>query len=490
MSDAVVGIDLGTSSVKVVALGLDGALLASAQVRYPVDRPRPGWAEQEPQRWWAATCEAIAAARSQSSFTPIALGLSGQMHGLVAVDGAGRPVRPAIIWSDTRSGAQVRDWTTRLSSPVVEETTGMPISTGMLAVSLSWVRDEEPELSDKIASVFSAKDYLRFRLTGEIATEPTDAAGGLLYDIHRGVPAMALGASVGLDAGLLAPVQPSLTAVGTVTADAARETGLPIGLPVAAGGGDQAMGALALGLSDPRRAAVAISSGGTVFKRTAEPLDAQLGLHVMPSAHPAQWMAMGVVLAAGLSIDWLASRLLGSEASPAFVTELMASAAAVGVGAGGLLASPHLGGTRTPVVDGTARAAFFGLGFEHDRAHMAKALVEGVCISLNDALVSMADAGQPPEELVVSGGGARFDAWRTTLADVTGLPVHVSSDLEHSALGAALAGAHAVGAEVGFEAERRVALTVEPDPHAHDAYQEIAERLRRVTAAANEELSR
>lgn len=488
MARTLVGIDLGTSSVKVVVLTLDGSVLATSQVRYPVSRPRSGWAEQDPERWWTATCRALADAQVDRAEVA-AVGLSGQMHGLVAVDDHGVPVRPAIIWSDARSSAQVETWTRLLTPAAVEATTGMPIASGMLGLSLTWVRDAEPDVYDRIATVLSPKDYIRYRLTGVLATEPTDAAGGLLYDIRSQAHASHIIDALGLRHDLLAPVVGSLDIAGEVTADAAG-TGLPVGTPVAAGGGDQAMAALALGLTDSRRAAVAISSGGTAFRRTDGPLDPHLGLHVLPSAVPGQWMAMGVVLAAGLAIDWLAGPARRREPTPERIADLMAGAATAGIGARGVLASPHLGGTRTPVADDRVRAALFGLGFEHDDTHIARAIVEGVCISLVDALTAMDHTAQPVREIVLSGGGARFEVWRRTLADVAGLPVHVSADLEHSALGAALAAAHAVGVDVDFTPDARIASIVAPDLEAHRAYRDVAERLRRVTRATDDELRR
>lgn len=478
MTPLTIGIDLGTSSVKVVALGLDGQVRATAQVRYGVDRPRPSWAEQDPRVWWAATCEALRALRTEDASPVVAVGLSGQMHGLVAVDRAGEPVRPAIIWSDARSHAQVERWTHLLTPARVGAATGMPIATGMLGVSLSWVRENEPAVYDRIHRVFSPKDWIRARLTGLIATDPTDAAAGLLYDIRAGQPATLLAAGVDLDADLLAEVLPTLSIAGRITPVAADQSGLPVDVPVAVGGGDQAMAALALGLHDATRAAVALSSGGTAFQRTPGPLASDRGLHVMPFARPGEWMAMGVVLAAGLGVDWLLGRVAGGDTSPERIAAVMSDAADVVAGARGLVVVPHLGGTRTPVVDAAARARITGLGFEHDLAHIVRGFVEGVCVWLGDAVDELGAAGSPASEIVISGGGARFDVWRRTLADATGLPVHVSSDVEHSAIGAALAGAEAAGIEIDFDARARVSLVIEPDAAVRPVYRELSQRVR------------
>jgi xylulokinase len=290
--------------------------------------------------------------------------------------------------------------------------------------------------------------------------------------------------AVGHPVRLMPDAGPSLGLAGQVTPEAAQQTGIPAGVPVAYGGGDQAMAALALGLTDRSLAAVAISSGGTIFKCTSAPLGPEHGLHVMPYVRPHEWMAMGVVLAGGLAIDWLAGRLLGEEPTSKRISALMSEANSVPKGAEGLIASPHLGGTRTPVVEEGARAHLSGLGFQHGQAHVARALVEGVCVALCACLARMQFAGDPAQALIVSGGGARFPLWRQTLADVSGLPVRVSSDLEHPALGAALAGAAAVNEPVAFAPATRIAMTIEPDPAAGDIYADVAERLTRLEAAA------
>ncbi|MBK0418840.1 xylulokinase [Leucobacter sp. CSA1] len=478
------GVDLGTSSVKAVLLDALGRTVADAQVRYGVSRPRPSWAEQDPEAWWRACCEAIRAVLGAGAFDVRAVGLSGQMHGLVLVDAAGAPLRPAIIWSDARSGAQVREWDRVVGGDAVEAITGMPVATGMLGVSLSWVRENEPETYLAARYAVLPKDYVRFRLIGEIATEATDAAGSLLYAVREREPALGIAAALGLDAALLPPIGQSLSTAGAVTAEAGEATGLAPGTPVAFGGGDQQMAALALGLEDAGSAAAAISSGGTVVRRTPAPLEPASGVHVMPAARPEQWFAMGVVLAAGLAVDWVVTGLLGRPtASPAAIERIMAEAAGVPRGADGLMASPHLGGTRTPVVDARARAHLFGLGYQHSGAHAARAVVEGVCLSLAGSLARMSTAGEPVRRLVMTGGGARFPLWRQTLADAAGLPVLVSSDLEHAAMGAAMAGAAAVGEEIAFDPAERIRMTVEPDPAGVELYRERAGTLAALEAA-------
>jgi len=480
MREAFLGIDLGTSSVKAVLVDGLGAEIAVAQEPYGIDRSVPLRAEQDPEQWWRAASAVVQRTLRSVDVRVMSVGLSGQMHGLVMLDEDDAPTRPAIIWSDSRAGDQLAKWSTALSPARVEQITGFPISLGMMGLSLTWVKDHEPAVYARTRTVMSPKDYLRLRLTGVRATEPTDAGGTLLYDIRQGAMSQEILSAVGLREDLFAPVVPTLSISGEVTASSADSTGLTKGTPIAAGGGDQAMAALALGLDDTTRAAVALSSGGTVFKRTAHPLDHSRGLHVLPDAVEGKWLAMGVVLSAGLGVNWVADRLLGKGASPQAVTELLTAADGVEAGSEGLLFSPHLGGVRTPKVDSEMRGAIVGLGFRHGSAHVARAMVEGVCIGLRHSLESMSDADVPVRELIVSGGLARFGVWRQTLADATGLPVHVSSDLEHSALGAAYAGAQAVGRPLGVDFSTRVSSTHEPNPRSETVYSELSNELRSV----------
>jgi xylulokinase len=481
--EAFVGIDLGTSSVKAVLLGADGADLGKAQVHYDVKRPHADWAEQDPEAWWAATSQAVRAILAASPGPVGAVGLSGQMHGLVLVDDAGSPLRSAIIWSDARSGTQVAQWQNRLDASAVERQCGFPVSTGMAAVSLAWVRDHEPDVYRRARAALMPKDYIRFKLTGLLATEPTDAGGSLLYDIRAERPASNILTAVGLRDDMLPEIVPSLSVAGAVHRAASEETGIPAGTAVSAGGGDQAMAAIALGLRDPSRAAVAISSGGTVFKRTYRPLDPSLGLHVLPDARRGEWLAMGVVLSAGLSIDWLAREVFGGVASSERITELMGLASRVAPGAEGLLFSSQLGGVRTPIADESVRGALVGLGFGHGQPHITRAMVEGVCIALSRSLVSLRTAGEHVSEIVISGGAARFPLWQRTLSDVTSLPVHVSTDIEHSAIGAAIGAAEAVARPLEYDPAMRIGATVEPDPDSVEIYRDLAEHLSSVEHA-------
>lgn len=472
------GIDLGTSSVKCVLLDDRAVVAATSQVRYGVRRDRPGWAEQDPDAWWSATVRAIGEALAAAPGQAIgSVGLSGQMHGVVLVGADGTHERPAIIWSDSRSSAEVEHWREQVGDELVASTCGMPIATGIAALSLTWLQRHEPEVLARTRWVMQPKDYLRLRLTGEPGIEPTDACASLLVGVDDLQPVPRFLELSGIAASMLPALVPTLATAGAVSAAASADTGLAAGTPVAAGGGDQAMAAFALGLDDFDRAAVAISSGGTTVlptrrdARTVAALGA--GHHVLAAADPGARLGMGVVLAAGLATQWLAHQLLQGAHSEAALLE---AAGAIPPGAEGLVASPHLGGTRTPVVDGRALGGFIGIGYHHTPAHLMRGLVDGVALALAQSLEGMADDEVAPSEIVLSGGGARFPVWQRAIADASGLPVVLSSDLEHSALGAALAGAAAVGAELPFDARSRVRDRVEPEPSRVEAYRELAAR--------------
>lgn len=480
MVEARLGIDLGTSSAKCIALDGAGRMLGASQERYQIERPSHGWAEQDPEAWWRAVTGTIRAtvAALPAGSRIVSLGVSGQMHGLVLVDHALRAVRPAIIWSDARSSDEVRQWQAKLGADAVEAMTGFPIATGMAGVSLSWVGRHEPAALERTAHALQPKDYVRLRLTGVAAVEPTDAGASLLFDLDRMVPDARLLETAGLAPEQLPGLVPTLEQAGELGAAAAREIGLRQGIPVAAGGGDQAMAALALGLDTPDRAAIALSSGGTVLVPVGPDSSAVTGYHRLAAAEPGRTLAMGVVLAAGLATDWLAAM---TGTAPHALLE----AAAQVRGDEHLVALPHLGGTRTPRANSSAQAAFAGLGFEHRPADLARALVEAVAIDLGASLLAIRGPASASTSVVLSGGGARFAVWRQAVANATGMPVALSTDLEHSAIGAALAGGIAAGAPVDFEARSRVGGTVDPQPESVARLAALAERRAALAAAAS-----
>ena len=450
-----VGLDVGTSSVKGVALAPGGEVLARAEETYGLSTPRPGWAEQDPEDWWRAT-ERVLAALEAAAGPPAGIGLSGQMHGLVALDAAGEVLRPAILWNDQRTAAQCAEIEDRVGRERLVALTGNRALTGFTAPKLLWLRDEEPETFGRIASVLLPKDYVRLRLTGERATDVADASGTLLFDVAGRRWSDEVVRALDLDRGWLAPVLESPQVSGQTAG----------GVPVAAGAGDQAAGALGAGVvraGGPL--SVVLGTSGVVFAAldayAAEP---EGRVHAFCHAAPGSWHAMGVMLSAAGSLAWL-RRATGGAAGFA---ELVAEAAAWGPGVEGLSFLPYLAGERTPHADPDARGAFAGLSLRHDRGALVRAVLEGVAFGLRDSLDLLAELGGGAAAGRVSGGGARSELWLGILAAALELPLERTAADEGAAHGAALLGGVAGGvyADVGeaVEACVRPAGTIEPDP--------------------------
>ncbi len=302
----VIGVDLGTSSVRAVALTEKGEVAALYGAEHPIRQPAPGFAEQSLSDWWSATCDCLRKVTDELrslSQEVVAIGMSGQMHGLVLLDAAGVPLRDAIIWPDGRTADICAEWDRTIGAGKVGAITGLPIATGFLAPSLAWIRRNEPEIYRRAARVTLPKDYVRFRLTGVLATDDSDASGTLLFDVARRRWSDELIRRFRLDASLLPPVTSATSISGVVEDSAARETGLPAGIPVAVGGSDQAMAATALGVNAPGVVAVAISTGGTVITSVEHPFRDER-IHTLCHAERGRWILMGVCLSAGLSLSW------------------------------------------------------------------------------------------------------------------------------------------------------------------------------------------
>ncbi len=466
------GIDLGTSAVKAVLVDDTGVCLAARERRYPIRQPQPGFAEQSPDTWWRATAECVRDLLGDAAADPgsvRSVGLSGQMHGLVMLDGGGTPLRDAIIWPDTRTSAICREWSGE--SERYHSVTGLPIATGFFAPSLEWVRRWEPSLYERAASVLLPKDYLRFKLTDRIATDPSDASGTYLFDITARKWASALIDTLGLKEGLLPRLVETLSPAGELTADAAALLGLPAGVPVAAGGSDQAMAALALGLTRPGQVAVALSTGGTIITPVAEPVvDGRL--HTLCSALSDQWLLMGATLTGGAALSWFNDQIL--SAGPAgrrrreilTIEELGGLADEAPSGSDGLFFLPYLSGERTPHMNANAQGSFVGLSLYHTTAHMVRAVMEGVAYSLYDSVEIFREHGVTPKNTLCYAGGSRSTAWRNIIADVFGIPLQWRRFSDYSALGAAVCAAAAVGETltVGNEDGSLVEEETQPNP--------------------------
>jgi xylulokinase len=433
------GVDSSTTATKAVLVGPDGAVVAAAGSGYPVDTPHPGWSEQDPDRWWEATRTAIRAVLDEAGLpgaAVAAVGLTGQMHGSVLLDAAGAVVRPALLWNDQRTAAQCEEIRRRVGPQRLVALTGNDALTGFTAPKLLWVRENEPDAWARVAHLLLPKDYVRFRLTGALATDVADASGTLLLDVAHRVFSAEVLADLDLAPTLLPALHEGPEVTGTVTGDAAEATGLLAGTPVVAGGGDQAATAVGVGAVTPQVGALSLGTSGVVFVPTAGPVvEPQGRVHAFCHALPATWHVMGVMLSAAGSLRWYRDTLAPGED---FAT-LVAEAAAVPAGAEGLRFLPYLTGERTPHADPSARGAFVGLTVRHTRAHLTRAVLEGVAFGLRDSLELMRTAGVPlPGQLRASGGGAASALWRQVVADVLGVPLVLTRTTEGAAYGAAL----------------------------------------------------
>jgi len=443
-----IGIDVGTTGAKTILIGMDGQVLASATVEYPLYTPKPLWAEQDPQDWWQATVESIRIVLGRSGIDPKevkGLGLSGQMHGSVFLDEKNEVIRPAILWCDQRTAAQC-DWITeKVGEKLLHEETANPVLTGFQAPKIIWLRQNEPENYAKLRKVLLPKDYVRFRLTGEYATEVSDASGTSMLNVKERRWSDAVLERIGIPKGWLPEVYESPEISGKLTAQAAELTGLPKGTPVAGGGGDQAAGGVGNGIVRPGIISSTTGTSGVVFAYLDKPaVDPQLRTHTFCHAVPGKWHTMGVMLSAGGSLRWACDALCDAERSVAALLDrdpyeiMTAEAEKAPVGCEGLIFLPYLSGERTPYPNPNARGVFFGLTLRCNRAYLVRSILEGVAFGLRDSFEIIKAMGVAIREVRASGGGARSALWRQIQADVTGQPhVRIMPD-EGAALGVAL----------------------------------------------------
>lgn len=433
------GIDVGTGGTRALLLDEHGG------VRHAFTAPhdemmmaRPLWAEQHPQNWWSAAQTAIRGvlAEAQVNGDQVrAIGLSGQMHGSTLLDEAGDVVRPALIWCDQRSQQQVDAINAQAGADFVLASTANPVLTGFTLPKLLWVRDNEPAHYDRVRHLLLPKDYVRYQLTGEYATDVSDASGTALFDVVRRRWSVELASKLGVDAAILPKCYESPEVTGIVHARAAEATGLRAGTPVVAGGGDQASSAIGNGIVEPGVVSCTIGTSGVVFAHMEKPAYDPAGrVHTFCHAVPGKWHVMGVTQGAGLSLQWFRNQVAPGVA----YDDLMADAARIPAGSEGLIWLPYLMGERTPHLDAIARGGWVGLTASHTRAHMVRAVIEGVSFSLRDCLGLIHDLGVDPVAVRVSGGGAKSPVWRQMLADIFQRRVVVLESQEGSAQGAGL----------------------------------------------------
>jgi xylulokinase len=475
---ALVGLDVGTTGVKAVALSPDGEVLAVATRPYALSTPRAGWAEQDPEEWSHAADAALGEVTAGRDVAGI--GLSGQMHGLVALDEAGRVIRPAILWNDQRTAAECAEIEERLGLERLVALTGNRALTGFTAPKLLWLRRHEPAAYARITRVLLPKDFVRLRLTGEWAIDASDASGTLLLDVGRRAWSEEVLDALELPAEWLPPVLESPERAGLV---AARNSLLQ-GVSVAAGAGDQPAAAVGVGADRPGVLSVVLGTSGVVLAPLqAYAHDPRGRVHAFCHAVPGAWQAMGVMLSAAGSLQWFRDRL----APDAPFDRLLAEAAAWEPGAGGLVFLPYLAGERTPHADPDARGAFVGLELRHDRGALVRAVLEGVAFGLRDSLDLLRSLGVAAASARVSGGGARGRLWLEIVASVLDVPLELTGSEEGSASGAALLGGVAGGvfADVHDAVDRCVHVrdVVEPSPVWRDAYSEQHGRFRELYPA-------
>jgi xylulokinase len=433
------GIDIGTGGTRALVVDERGSIRAGFTAPHEDMRmERPLWAEQRPENWWEAAAEAIRGVLAEAHITGRdvrGIGLSGQMHGLVILDKENTVIRPALIWCDQRSQLQVDAINRTVGSANVLSYTANPVLTGFTLPKLLWVRDNEPDRYERVSKMLLPKDYVRFRLTGEFATEVSDASGTALFDVVRREWSGRMIEALGLDSSILPKCYESVEVSGTVSPTAAGVTGLVAGTPVVGGGGDQASSAVGNGIVELGIVSCTLGTSGVVFAHMEQvAYDPSGRVHTFCHAVPGKWHVMGVTQGAGLSLQWFRNQLSpGSD-----YDALMAEAAKSPPGAQGLFWLPYLMGERTPHLDATARGGWIGLTAKHTRADLIRSVIEGVCYSQKDCLNIIEQLGVLVNSVRVSGGGGKSPFWRQVLSDVLAKPVVTLETQEGSAYGAAL----------------------------------------------------
>jgi xylulokinase len=479
-------------------MGEDGTLLGSeTRDHAPFRSPRTGWAEQDPDDWWRASQQAIVAVLSSSRVAAesiVCIGLSGQMHGAVLLNEAGDVLRPSLIWCDQRTETECRWLDETVGRDRLLRLTSNPPLTNFTLTKLLWVRTHEPDVWKHVRQVLLPKDYVRFRMSGEFAIDVADASGTLMLDVAERCWSHDILDAVDIDRHLMPDVFESQDICARVSRDAAALTGLPAGTPIVAGAGDQAAGAVGMGITRPGAVSATIGTSGVVFAATDRPATDPKGrLHTFCHAIPGRWHVMGVTQAAGLSLRWL--RDVARSAARVPYDQLTAEAAQVPPGADGVLWAPYLMGERTPHCDPNARAALVGLAASHGRGHIVRAVMEGVAFSLRDTFSIFAEMKVPVDRVRLGGGGARSGLWRQIQADVYGRAVDTAGADEGAAYGAAILAAVGIGlwptVDAACDALVRGAAETSPQPDAvalmndrYEAYKRIYPALQVIQGGA------
>ena len=477
MKKYLIGMDIGTSGTKSVLFDLNGNTVASCTEEYPLYQPRNGYAEQNPEDWWKAARKSLKTITSNITDGEIlGIGLSGQMHSLVLLDEKNEVIRPSILWCDQRTAEECRDIEKIMGKERLIEITANPALPGFTASKLMWVKKHEPKNFEKTAHILLAKDYIRFKLTGKYATEVSDASGMQLLDINTRNWSTELCEKLDVDINKLAKVYESPDVTGYITEEASILTGLPFGIPVAGGAGDNAASAIGTAVYKEGSAFTTIGTSGVVFAPTSTPkIDPKGRIHTFCAAVPGTWHVMGVTQASGLSLNWFRINFASDET----YQEIDRKCAEIPIGSDRLVYLPYLMGERTPILDSDARGVFFGLSALHTKYHLARAVIEGVSYSLYSCLEVLSELGISTEDMALCGGGGKSSFWRQMLADIYGTDIKTMESGEGAALGVAILAGCASGefdsVEEGCLKMVREKDNIYHDPSAKEKYIKVYE---------------
>lgn len=499
------GIDIGTSGSKTVVCKETGDILATVTAEHPSHHPKPGWSEQEPEDWWRSMVQSVRQAIARAGIKPAeikGIGLSGQMHGSVFLDQGRNVLRRALLWNDQRTAEQCAEIETRAGGrATLIQMVSNPAFTGFTAPKILWVRQHEPHIYEKTRKILLPKDYIRMRLTGEFATEVSDASGTLLLDVKHRQWSTFLLTKLEIDPELMPACYESEEITGQLTAQAAEELGVPVNTPVVGGGGDQAAGAVGNGIVKPGVVSATLGTSGVVFAHADKVQTDPAGrVHTMCHAVRGAWHMMGVVLSAGGSLQWFRNKLGQAEIEDAQrrgvdpYDLIIGMASQAPLGAEGLFFLPYLTGERHPHSDPTAKGAWIGLTVRHGREHLARAVIEGATFAMRDCLTIIRGMGVPVDQIRVSGGGSRSPFWRQLQADIYGQKVVTTNAQEGPAFGVALLAMVGTGAykTVPEACAATIKVTEELTPHGDTmaAYDRIYGEYERLYPALREEFKR
>jgi xylulokinase len=489
--DLLLGIDVSTTGAKALLVDELGQVIGSATTPYSLATPFPLWSEQDPHDWWQGSSSSIHQVLAQTGTSGMqvrAVGLTGQMHGLVLLDAENRILRPAILWNDQRTSAQCDEIRRRIGRERLIQVTGNDALTGFTAPKILWVQQNEAEIYSKVQHILLPKDYIRFKLTGEYAMDKADGSGTILFNLKQRNWSTEILAALGIPSSWLPLTFEGSEVTGYVTAQAAVETGLVEGTPVVGGGGDQSAQAIGVGAVIPGVVALTLGTSGVVFATTEAPLIESAGrLHAFCHAVPERWHFMGVMLSAGGSLQWLCDTL----APDAGFDNLISGAQEISPGCEGLLFLPYLTGERTPYPDPLARAAWVGLTVRHTLEHMTRAVLEGVAFGIKDIFTLIQDTGLGKiGQVRISGGGAKSQLWRQIMADVLNIELVTVNTTEGAAYGAALLAGVGAGLFENVQTACHIAIKITGHTIPMDAarvYQQYYPRYRALyPALANE----